>query len=311
MKHTPWPVYIKLLATAFFWGGTFVAGRVLAGEVGPYAAAFLRFAVAGLLLGGMMVKGAARPTGLGRRHIGPLLLLGMSGVFAYNVFFFKGLKLIEAGRSAIIIACNPILIALSSTLLFQERLTAVKGAGILLSVSGAVLAISRGNPAMMLQGGLGWGELYIFGSVISWVVFSLVGKTVLSDLSPLTSVTVAALVGAAALFFPAWLEGLPTSWNAYSLQAWVAILYLGCCGTVLGFIWYYEGIRAIGPTKAGIFINFVPLSAILLAFLLLGEALSGSLLVGALLVGAGVFLTNTDFTRPRRADGCLGATDDG
>jgi drug/metabolite transporter (DMT)-like permease len=67
---------------------------------------------------------------------------------------------------------------------------------------------------------------------------------------------------------------------------------LGFFGTALGFQWYYEGIRAIGPSRAGVFINLVPVSAMSLSYLLLDEKLSPSLLAGAILVLAGVYLTN-------------------
>jgi drug/metabolite transporter (DMT)-like permease len=67
---------------------------------------------------------------------------------------------------------------------------------------------------------------------------------------------------------------------------------LGIFGTVIGFVWYYQGIKAIGPTRAGQFINFVPMSAIVLAFLLLNEPLTSSLLLGALFVITGVYITN-------------------
>ena len=63
-------------------------------------------------------------------------------------------------------------------------------------------------------------------------------------------------------------------------------------GTVLGFVWYYEGVYSIGPTKAGIFINFVPISAIVLAVLILGEKITFSLIVGTILVILGVFWVN-------------------
>ena len=67
---------------------------------------------------------------------------------------------------------------------------------------------------------------------------------------------------------------------------------LGFFGTVAGFVWYYEGIQKIGPTKAGLFINFVPVSAVILAFFVLREPMTTSLLLGTLLVVTGVFLTN-------------------
>jgi len=78
----------------------------------------------------------------------------------------------------------------------------------------------------------------------------------------------------------------------YMTSEWISIFYLGFFGTVLGFVWYYEGIKKIGPTRAGLFINFVPVTAIILAFLILKEPLTLSLLVGALFVCSGVYLTN-------------------
>jgi drug/metabolite transporter (DMT)-like permease len=60
----------------------------------------------------------------------------------------------------------------------------------------------------------------------------------------------------------------------------------------LGFLWHYEGFQAIGATRASFFINFVPVSAVLMAFVILGEPLSFALLAGAALVTGGVFLSN-------------------
>ena len=284
-------IYLKLLLTAIFWGGTFVAGRSLAQNVGPFSAAFFRFAVASVFLVFLTWKIEGKLPVTKGSQIFSVLLLGLTGVFCYNLFFFKGLKLIEAGRAAIIIANNPILIALFSAVFFKEKLNAVKVAGIVISVSGAMVAISRGNLAVLLEGNLGWGEFYIFLCVASWVVFSLLGKAVMSGLSPLASVTCSSITGTLLLFIPAFREDL-THCMYYSISDWGNILYLGFFGTVLGFVWFYEGIAQIGPTKAGLFINFVPISAILLAFLILDEPLTVSLLVGTILVTAGVYLTN-------------------
>ena len=284
-------IYIKLLLTAIFWGGTFVAGRSLAQNVGPFSAAFFRFAIASLFLIFLTWKAEGKLTVLKKRQILPVLLLGLTGVFSYNLFFFKGLKLIEASRAAIIIANNPILIALFSAVFFKEKLNSLKITGILISVSGAIVVISSGNLFEILQGNLGLGEFYIFLCVLSWVIFSLLGKTVMADLSPLSSVTYSALTGTILLFAPALREGLADG-IYYSISDWWNIFYLGFFGTVLGFVWFYEGINQIGPTRAGLFINFVPISAILLAALILAEPLTLSLLIGTLLVSTGVYLTN-------------------
>jgi len=86
-------MYIKLLLTAVFWGGTFIAGRVVAKDVGPYSAAFLRFAIASVFLLLLTWKAEGKLPMPMRRQILPVILLGMTGVFSYNVFFLKGLKL--------------------------------------------------------------------------------------------------------------------------------------------------------------------------------------------------------------------------
>jgi drug/metabolite transporter (DMT)-like permease len=290
-------VYIKLFLTAIFWGGTFVAARVVAQHVGPYSASFLRFLTASLFLVVMIRIREGRIPRLERHQILPAILLGMTGVFAYNVFFFLGMKAITASRASLIVACNPVFISLLSALFFRERLHAGKLLGIVLCLAGAALVISRGDLSSLFTGDVGWGELFLLGCVASWVTYSLIGKAIMKDFSPLAAVTYSCLIGGAALFVPACLENLHDLAGSFHTVDWLGILYLGFFGTVLGFFWYYEGIRAIGPSRASVFINFVPVSGVFFGWLLLGEAVNLSLILGAALVMSGVWLTN----RPRRS----------
>jgi len=284
-------IYGKLVLTAIFWGGTFVAARVVAQDVGPYSASFLRFFTASLFLIVIIIMKEGRLPRLRRHQIIPAILLGLTGVFAYNVFFFLGMKTITAGRASLIVATNPIFISLLSALFFRQRLDAKKVMGIFLCLTGVTIVISRGDPLSIFTGGVGWGDVYLLGCVASWVAYSLIGKVIMKDFSPLAAVTYSCLIGGAALLVPACLEGL----GGFYLGDWIGILYLGFFGTVLGFFWYYEGIRAIGPSRASVFINFVPVSGVFFGWLMLDEAVNLSLLAGAALVMAGVYLTN----RPR------------
>jgi drug/metabolite transporter (DMT)-like permease len=296
-------IHVKLLFTAIFWGGTFIAGRIIAGHVSPFSAAFLRFAVATIFLFLLTKKIEGSFPTINKIQFFTVFLLGLTGVFSYNFFFFKGLSLIPAGRASLIIANNPIFIALFSFLLFKEKLDSIKVLGIIISVTGAVIAISRGNIADLLSGGIGSGDLCIFICVMSWVTYSLIGKFVMQNSSPLTAVSFSALIGATLLLFPAINEGMMSDMTAYTAVDWFSIFYLGFFGTVIGFVWYYEGIKKIGPAKAGLFINFVPISAIVLAFLILNEPITLSLGIGALLVTTGVYLTNTGFAVKQQASG--------
>ena len=265
---------------------------MIAHSVHPVCAAFLRFAIATLFLLLLLVRVEGRIPVPGKKQILPIVLLGLTGVFAYNILFLTGLKYIQAGRAALIVATNPVLISLLSALFFREQLNWTKAVGICLSVTGAMIVISNGRIAELGSYRIGTGELLIAGCVLSWVAYSLIGKSVMAQLSPLTSVAYSALVGTALLFPPALYSGLGKEISGYTLKDWMDLFYLGFFGTVLGFSWYYQGIKRIGPMKASVFINFVPVSAIILASLILKEQITVSIVLGTMLVITGVYLTN-------------------
>lgn len=221
--------------------------------------------------------------------------MGLSGIFFYNYCFFTGLQTITASRAALIVATNPIFIALFAGWLFKEKLTLLKILGILISVSGALIVIAKGDLKQIFSGAIGRGELYIFGCVGSWVAYSLISKPVMKTLSPLITISYSSAIGTVALFIPAYFEKVFTKLAGYSVLDWVSLSYLGVFGTVLGILWYLQGIRCIGAAKASQFINFVPVSAIILAALFLGETPTRPILFGAALVISGVYLTQKRF----------------
>ena len=286
-------IYLALILTMLFWGGTFIAGRLLAATLPAADAAFMRFALAAAALAilARLIDGSLRPPP--RNQLVRLLLLGFSGVFAYNLFFFTGLKYIEAGRASLIIALNPMAITLGAVLFFGERLSRIQYGGLLLSLIGALLVISNGDPALLLSGGFGPGEASIVGCVIAWAAYSLIGRKVLSSMSPLSAVFYSSLFGALLLLPAALSDGAPPRVGSYGFMDWVSLLFLGICGTAIGFSLYYQAIRAIGSARSGVFINLVPLFSIMLAWLILGEVLRLSVLAGGAVLLLGVYLTNS------------------
>ncbi len=293
----PFLTYLSLVFTMLLWGGTFIAGRLLAGSVEPASAAFLRFLIASaamLIVTRLVDKKLVVPP---KKMWLPLTLLGMTGVFAYNVFFFNGLHHISAGRAALIIASTPLVITLFASLFLRERLSALKSCGVLLSLIGAITVISNGHPGSLFSGGFGPGERAMVGCVFSWSAYSLIGRSVLSNISPLAAVCYSSIIGTLLLLVPALSEGLLQHLENFSTAAWASLVYLGIGGTALGFSFYYQGIKKIGATRAGIFINLVPVFSILLSWLMLDESIKSIVLLGGLLVLVGVALTNIQKVR--------------
>lgn len=296
-------IYLSLIVTMLFWGGTFIAGRILAESVPPVDAAFIRFSLAALSLAFLtrLIDGKLAPPP--KSQIFRLLLLGFTGVFCYNICFFNGLKYIEAGRASLIIALNPMVIMIGAVALFGERLSLLQYSGLFISLIGAVFVISNGDISLILSGGFGFGEAAILGCVISWAAYSIIGRKVLSEMTPLSAVFYSALFGAIMLFLVTLKDCTLCDMTGYSTADWLSLLFLGVFGTAAGFSLYYHAIRTIGSARSGVFINLVPLFSILLAWLILGETVKGSVLVGGFILLVGVYMTNRTPRTAASADG--------
>ena len=277
------------------WGGTFVVGRIIAQTMSPFAAGFGRFATASIFLWFLIRYRKDKLPRLDYRQMLLVVCLGASGVLAYNLFFFLGLKDISASRAGLIIALNPICITIASRIFFQEKLTYLKIIGVAISLLGAILIITEGNINSLIIGGIGRGELSILGCVASWVVYSLVGKLAMRELSALATTTYAVWIGTVLLLPFAILEQnrLPK----IDLLTGLGLAYLGILATVVAFNWYYEGIKEIGAAKAAIFINLVPMFAIVFGTIFLKESLSTIAFFGGGLVILGVLLVNRQNAR--------------
>jgi len=287
----------KLTLAALFWGVAFVAGKVALRHLPPLTTAFWRFAVGAAVLTGVWAcRAGYRQLPRTVRAWAGLTLVGLSGVFAYNWFFFKGLALSEAGAAALVITTNPALTALCSAVLLGERLSASRVAGFLIAAAGALVVLTGGHAGRLVALEFGAGAGYLGAAVLCWVAYVLLGKVVLRGVPPLTATTVAFVLGTPLLGLGAHAEGgLQTALSAPG-EAWAAILFMGVFSSALAFLWFYEGVAALGASRASVFIYLIPGFTLLFAHLLLGEAVTAPKLAGGVLVVAGVALTS----RPQR-----------
>jgi drug/metabolite transporter (DMT)-like permease len=293
-------LYAKLALMAAFWGGQFIAGRIVAPMLPHFTTGALRFLVASAGLVALVAWREGRlPRPAGAREWMLVAAMGFAGIFVYNAFFFAALEIVPAGRAALMMALIPVGTAVGAWLFFREPMTPLRIFGIALSLAGAAVVVTRGDPGAILHGAMARGELMLVGSVLGWVSYTLLGRLGPKTLSPLATTTWAALVGTVLLVAVALFEAPWTRIAALPVHGWVAIGYLAVFGTVLAFLWYLEGVRAIGGPRTSVFLNLVPVFALLLAALLLGEPLLQSLLVGGAMVIAGVMLTNRPIAAAR------------
>jgi drug/metabolite transporter (DMT)-like permease len=293
-------IYGKLTLMALLWGGTFIGGRIASPEMSAVTAALWRYGlaiVALLIVAYALEGGLARPTP--RQWLG-VVLLGFTGVFAFNLCFMYALAHMPASRASLIMALNPAVTLAGAALFLHERLTRNKILGIALALVGVAVVLGRGNPMHLVGGGIGIAEIVMFGCPVFWAANTLIARRMLPTMSPIAATTWSAIVGGVMLAVVAAFTGALMADGA-SWRAWAAIAFVAIFGTALAFVLFYDGVRHIGAARTSVFINLVPVFAVALGVLLLGEPLELSMLTGGALVIGGIFLLNRPEARREAA----------
>jgi drug/metabolite transporter (DMT)-like permease len=294
MNKKLWITYGMLTLATATWGSAFIAGKFAVQSFQPATVAFLRFFGAAILLFPLMWIMEKNRKKLTLKDIGLFTVLGLTGIALYNICFFLASKHAPVIKSSLFIASNPVLIVLLSGLFLKETISKNNIIGMIIALTGVTFIITDGHLLTLFQLGFEPIDLVLLGAVISWALYSVVGKVVLKKYSAVESTTYAVAFGTLFLLPFALVE---TSWQDVqqaSVTTWVAIAHMSIFVTVVSFVMYYYGIKEVGAAKASIFINVMPVSAVLMATLYLGETFTWAHGVGAAFVLSGVYIgTNT------------------
>ena len=284
--------YAKLVAVPAIWGGTFIAGRILALALPAAVGALLRYvvALAALLFAARWLEGGLPR--LTRQQLIGTLLLGATGILAYNLFFLGALARLPASRTSLIIALNPVVTIAAASLLLGERMNPRRWFGVVVALAGVWIVVSRGDVLGSVTGSIGGGELLMFGGVCSWAAYTLIGRHVLRGLTPLAATTYASLWGTAMLAVVAASDLRGLALADLTPPVVLSALYLGVLGTSVAFVWYYQAVQRLGASRTVIFNNLVPVFGATFGVLLLGEPLLPSMLLGGAVAVGGVMLVS-------------------
>ena len=161
-----------------------------------------------------------------------------------------------------------------------------------MALLGVWIVVTHGDLASIFTAGVGPGELLMFGGAVSWAAYTALGRTAMKGLTPLAATTWASLWGTLLLLFVAGPALIATPVSAYTPAVMLQVLYLGVLGTAVAFVWYYDAIRVIGPSRTVIFNNLVPLFGATFGVLLLDEPLDASMVIGAIVAVGGVMIAS-------------------
>jgi drug/metabolite transporter (DMT)-like permease len=291
--------YLLLTLTMAIWGGGWVAKKIMVSAITPFLAGFLRFIVGGLLLSMLLLGKHELPQRPVKWSVVRLIVtIGTLGIFVYATFEFIGVGLATAVQGSIIDGFCPTTIAIFAMLMHGERFdNRWKYLGLPVSFLGVafvvgVQALIDFRPEYFL------GDLVLIAGAVLWGFYSALVKQGLKFTSTFKLTTGAVLVGTTLFGLSSFLEGSMAMMMTLDPTIWFCALYLGAGSTFVGYILYYNGIKKLGATRAGIFLNLVPVFGTVSSVLVLGDQVYWTFLVGLILVLVGVALINLPDKKP-------------
>ena len=249
--------------TGVIWGGQFVVGKSALGRVDAFPLTTIRYALAGLLLLGLLaaIEGSGALSAHG--HWLRLFWLGTLGFAGFNLFAYTGLAHARPQSAALITALAPLLTALVLWARTRVRPTWTTFVMLAFALAGVVLVISAGHPTTIVSGGVGWGDGLVLAGVFCFVLYSL-GAAELPEFSPLRYTALTAALGwvsiaaATGIAVATGLVTWPSGGNVWAITP--QIVYLAIPGAVVAVLTWNAAIGLIGPQNAVLFGNLIPIS---------------------------------------------------
>jgi drug/metabolite transporter (DMT)-like permease len=279
-----------LLCMALIWGLNFIVVKFATGVFAPLAFTSMRVMLAVVVLWAIfLVRRLPLP---GRRDILIMLALGVLGNGLYQILWVEGIARTRASDAALLVAASPAFIEVLGWLRGSDRAGLRGMSGIALSLLGIGLVVTGAANAAVGKSTFA-GNAFILGSVLCWSVYSVYLRPITTRVDGLTLSAVTMTGG----IVPLLIVGAPsiasTNWGAVPSLGWAAVAYSGLLALVVAYLFWYRGVRVLGPTRAAMYSNLQPLVAMLAAWPLLGEAPRALQLMGALCIVGGLLLTRT------------------
>ena len=256
------------------WAGNTIAGRLAVGEVSPLVIVFMRWTIVFAIL--LMTTRKELPAALPKlKGKWPwVFMMGALGLSFFNTLFYIAAQSTTAINLGLIQCAMPMFILIGVTLILKTKLTFGQIIGTILTMAGVLLIISKGDFSLLVGLQINKGDWMMLGACIFYAGYTI-GLQNRPDIDNMTMMTVFA--GAA------WVLSIPillievtqgtAQWPATQL-AWLIVLFISLIPSFMSQVFYMRGVDLIGPDRAGVYSNLVPIYSAALGVLILNEAFS-------------------------------------
>jgi len=278
---------LLLTLTTLIWAGHALVGRLAVGEIGPMTLVTLRWGVAlvAIYLSSRKTLRADFAAIEGRWWL--VLAMGTLGYTGFNALFYLAAHYTSAINMSLIQGSIPALVMFGSSLAFRVHARPLAWAGALTTMAGVATIAAQGDWMKLIHASVNIGDAMLLLACVFYAFYTLGlrARPKTSAFGFLAALALAALASSLPLFILEIAQG-GFVWPGW--KGWLVVLYAALGPAFVSQAFFMRGVELIGPSRAGVFVNLVPVFGALMAATLLGEPFASYHVVALALVVAGI-----------------------
>jgi drug/metabolite transporter (DMT)-like permease len=284
--------YLILAATTLIWAGNAIASRLAVGHVSPMMLTTLRWV--GTLSLMAVLAGAAfrREWPAIRANWKWLAVMGVVGFTGFNALFYLSALYTTAVNIGIIQGSIPVMVLAGAFFAYRTPITTLQAIGIAVTIAGVALLAARGDITVLTGLAFNFGDVLMLVACLGYAAYTVAlrERPKISPQPFFLGLSLVALVSSLPLVTAEAIHG-SAQWP--DLTGWLIILYVAVLPGFVAQLLFMRGVELIGPGRAGLWVNLVPVWAAILGPLILGEIFAWYHAVALLLVLGGIAIAES------------------
>lgn len=282
--------YILLILTMLFWGGNMVNSRYIAADFGPMSLAFLRWAIALVILTPFALKYVKTDWPNIKKHWFIVLILSISGISIYNTFVYIGVKDTTAINAVLTTSLAPVFVFIWSFVLFRQKINLFQIVAIIISLCGIMFIIFKGSLDNVQNFNVNKGDLIVLVAIAIYGFYSALLR-IKPKIHWFSFVYMTFLIGELVLA-PFFVWELATQGNKmfFNVNSVATLFYISIFASILAYVFFNRAVALIGANGVASFFHLIPVFGTILAIIFLGEELLYYHMIGFAMVIFGIYL---------------------
>jgi len=281
--------YLLLTLTTLMWAGNAVASRLAVGNISPMALTSLRWIAVCAILPFMLRRELKRyaPALLAHRWL--IIGLGSLGFTVFNALMYLAAYSTTAINIGILQGSIPVFVLVGAFFAYRTPIGLLQALGVAVTILGVLVTASRGDVSVLATFAFVPGDLWMIIACVFYAGYTVGIRTrpAVPGLVFFTAMAIVACVMSLPLLFA-------EIWSGHffwpTMKGWLILAFVAIGPSIMSQLFFLRAVELIGPGRAGVFVNLVPVFAPILAVFILGEQLALYHALALALVLGGIFI---------------------